>query len=72
MDTGKCITNMINTRAGEHCLFRSFGMGDVVDRVGKLRRADIANEIVRWYPQVKQIDVQQSRDGVYHVSVSEV
>lgn len=63
MDTGKCITNMITTRQGEHCMFRSFGLGHVTDRVGMLRRSDIVREIAKWYPNVRSVDVEMKGNG---------
>ena len=70
MDTGLCITNMMNCRQGEHCLFRTFGMGAETDRVGKLRKSDITTAVAKWYPQVVSVDVKNRGDGVYDVKVT--
>lgn len=69
MNTGLCITNMITTRQGEHCLFRSFGLGAVTDRIGGLRRSDLSNAVAKWYPQVKEVSIKQRDDGAYDVTV---
>lgn len=69
MDTGLCIKNMIITRQGEHCLFRSFGLGAVTDRAGRIRRSDILNAVTKWYPQVTEVKVTQNEDGEYNVIV---
>jgi hypothetical protein len=70
MDTGQCITNMMNCKQGEHCLFRSFGLGVEVDRMGKLRRADITTAMSKWYPQVSTVNIQSNGNGVYDVTVT--
>ena len=69
MDSGKCIVNMLNCRQGEHCLFRSFGLGQVTDQVGRLRKAQITQEVEKWYPYVR-IDSIETRDGEYHIRVT--
>ena len=58
MNTGQCIVNMLNCRQGEHCLFRSFGLGAVTDQVGRLRRAQITQEVAKWYPAVTSVQVE--------------
>lgn len=50
MMTGKNIVNMIKTRRGEHPLFRSFGIGAVVDEPNRVTRAQIQAECAKWYP----------------------
>ena len=65
MDTGKCIVNMINCRPGEHCLFRSFGLG-VVDQMGRLRKSQVTQELARWYPNVK-LTKFEIENGEYNV-----
>lgn len=69
MDTGKCITNMLNTRAGEHCLFRSFGVAHLIDRPGRFRRSDVSNACARWYPQVSAVNVKYIGDDRYDVEI---
>lgn len=66
MDTGKCIVNMINCRPGEHCLFRSFGLGGVVDQIGRLRKSQVTQELARWYPNVK-LTKFEIENGEYNV-----
>ena len=56
MDAGKCITNMMICRRGEHCLYRDYGL-DVVDRSGGLRRSEIKAQIEKFYPDVTAIDI---------------
>ena len=70
-NTGQCIVNMLNCRQGEHCLFRSFGLGAVTDQVGRLRRAQITQDVAKWYPAVASVQVEV-RDGEYNIRVSEV
>lgn len=69
MNTGKCITNMLNTRAGEHCLFRSFGVAQIIDRLGRFRRSDVMNACARWYPQVTSVNLKSIGEDKYSVEV---
>ncbi len=71
MNTSECIKNMLNTRQGEHCLFRSFGLGAITDRVGRLYRSDISNAVEKWYPNVTDIVVKQNSDS-YDVQIREI
>ena len=71
MDTGKCIVNMINCRPGEHCLFRSFGLGGVVDQMGRLRKSQVTQELARWYPDVRKVEMTIANEE-YHIRVTEV
>ena len=68
MNTGQDIVNMLNCRKGEHCLFRSFGLGHVTDQVGRLRKAQITQEVARWYPDVMSVSIAV-RDGRYDIRV---
>ena len=68
MNTGQSIVNMLNCRQGEHCLFRSFGLGHVVDQVGRLRKAQITQELAKWFPDVRSVSVEV-RDGTYNIRV---
>ena len=47
---GENIVNMIQCRAGEHPLFRSFGLGGVTDDPNRITRNTVQVEINRWYP----------------------
>ena len=69
MDTGTCIKNMIITRELEHCLFRSFGLGSITDRPGRIRKSDISTALATWYPQVSGFTIKQSGDNEYIVKV---
>lgn len=69
MNTGRDIVNMLNCRQGEHCLFRSFGLGDAVDQVGRLRKSQITHEVAKWYPNVTSISID-IRDGEYNIRVT--
>ena len=62
MDTGRNIVNMLNCRHGEHCLFRSFGLGHVTDQVGKLHKAQVTQEVAKWYPNVRSVEITQDGD----------
>ena len=68
MNTGQGIVNMLNCRSGEHVLFRSFGLGHVADQVGKLRKAQITQEVAKWYPNVRSVEMTQQGD-TYNVKV---
>lgn len=71
-DRGDNIINMIETCAGEHCLFRSFGLDGVTDRRGILTRADIQSGISKWYPRAELKSFKINKDGKYEVDVREV
>lgn len=71
MDTGECIKNMIITRQGEHCLFRSFGLGAITDRPGRIKKSDISTAIAKWYPQINGFSIVQTGDNDYTVKVRE-
>ena len=66
MNTGQCIVNMLNCRQGEQCLFRSFGLGAVTDQVGYVRKAQITQELARWYPEVRAVEIRMI-DGTYQI-----
>lgn len=57
MNTGNDIVNMLKCRRGEHCLFRSFGLGAITDQVGKLRKGQIVQELAKWYPQITDVNI---------------
>jgi hypothetical protein len=71
MDTGKCIVNMLNCRQGEHCLFRSFGLGHVTDQVGRLRKAQVTQELAKWYPNVRSVEIVQQGE-TYNIRITGV
>ena len=50
MNTGKCIVNMIKCHKGEHCLYRSFGLGVETDGIIKPSRSELQVELNRWFP----------------------
>ena len=60
---GNNIKNMVSCVAGEHCLFRSFGMGGIVDSSTRLTRNSVQVEINRWYPGVVVQGVKQLKAG---------
>lgn len=74
--TGQHIANMLRTRRGSHCLFRSFGL-NTTDSVGLLRKSMVSEEIARWYPSVKSIQVTrvggqiEKGETIYNVTVLE-
>lgn len=49
-NTGENITNMIKCRKGEHCLFRSFGLGAYTDNLHRITRSTLQVEVNRWFP----------------------
>lgn len=69
MNTGQDIVNMLNCRQGEHCLFRSFGLGHVTDQVGKLRKAQVTQEVAKWYPNVTTVSFE-IRDDEYNIRLT--
>ena len=68
-NTGQDIVNMLNCRRGEHVLFRSFGLGHVTDQVGKLRKAQVTQEVAKWYPNVTTVSFE-IRDDEYNIRVT--
>lgn len=70
MDTGQCVVNMINCRRGEHCLFRSFGLGDVTDQVGRLRKSQISQEVAKWYPNAASIKIEAKEGDEYQIQIT--
>lgn len=69
MNTGQDIVNMLNCKQGEHCLFRSFGLGQVTDQVGRMRRSQVVQEVAKWYPNVTSVSIE-IRDGEYNIRVN--
>lgn len=74
MSLGKNICNMIECRAGEHCLFRSFGLGGIVDNTNRVTRNALQVEVNRWYPAtiVESVKVERatiSGEFVYNIKV---
>ena len=69
MNTGQDIVNMLNCRRGEHVLFRSFGLGHVTDQVGKLRKAQVTQEVAKWYPNVTTVSFE-IRDDEYNIRLT--
>lgn len=57
-NTGQCIVNMIRTRQNTHPLFRSFGLGAVVDEPMPITRSSLQVEVARWYPSVRVQEVR--------------
>lgn len=71
---GKNICNMIECRAGEHCLFRSFGLGGNVDNTNGITRNALQVAVNRWFPAtvVKSCiceKASQSGEFIYKVDV---
>jgi hypothetical protein len=68
------IVNMIKCRRGEHCLFRSFGLGAKTDDVARLTRSIVQVEINRWFPGTNITEFKQSGQNakgefIYNISV---
>jgi hypothetical protein len=73
-NTGECIVNMIKTRTGTYPLFRSFGMGHMVDGIERITRSTLQVEVAKWYPgnRVKDFTletVNNAAEFIYHVEV---
>lgn len=47
---GQNVVNMITCRAGEHCLFRSFGLGGMTDDPVRITRSSVQIEVNKWFP----------------------
>lgn len=70
--TGEHIVNLLQCRAGEHPLFRSYGLGGEVDGM-PITRGQVQVEAARWYPGtvVRSVVVDKvSPEGHYVYSVS--
>lgn len=63
-----CIVNCLRTGKGSLCLFRSFGLG-VTDQVGRIRRSQIQAQISKFYPEIKDLSVEQTDENTYKVNV---
>ena len=68
------IVNMIKCRRGEHCLFRSFGLGDETDSINRFTRSKAQVEINRWFPgntivEFSQYGQNAKGEFVYNISV---
>ena len=76
-DLGKNICNMITCRENEHCLFRSFGLGGVVDDPNTITRNTLQVAVNRWFPAtvVKSMTVEKaeiSGEFVYNIQIQGV
>lgn len=69
MSTVNNIINCMNCVQGEHLLFRGFGL-NIVDRVGSLRRSDISEQLRKYYPEIRDFDLQRLGEGVYSLTVA--
>lgn len=63
------IVNCMNCTQGEHILFRGFGL-DAIDRVGALRRSDISKPLRKYYPEIREFDLQRTGASVYSLIVA--
>lgn len=66
------IANMIQCRAGEHPLFRSYGLGGITDSPNRITRNTLQAEVARWYPAVyiKAVKVKNaSKEGHFEYSI---
>lgn len=59
---GNNIVNMLKCRQNEHCLFRSFGLGGVVDEPNTMTRNRVQVEVNRWFPAtiVQSVNVEKA------------
>lgn len=69
MNTVNNIINCMNCPQGEHVLFRGFGL-NVVDRVGRLRRSDISEQLRKYFPEIREFDLQRTGESVYNLTVA--
>lgn len=72
--TGDNIVNMIKCVKGEHCLYRTFGLGSVTDDVNRLTRSAVQVEINRWFPgntvtSISTISTSNDGEFIYNVQV---
>lgn len=73
-NVSKNIVNMIKCRRGEHCLFRTFGLGAETDNLSRLTRSKTQVEINRWFPGNTIVEFSQGGQNskgefVYNISV---
>ena len=54
------IINMIKCRQGEHCLFRTFGLGAITDDIARVSRSLVQVEVNKWFPGNTVYEVKQS------------
>lgn len=64
----KCVVNCIRCVRGSHTLFRGFGL-NVTDQVGRLRRAQIQQQISAYYPDITSLNVSQTEQNKYSVEI---
>lgn len=69
MSTLNNIINCMNCLQGEHILFRSFGL-NVIDHVGSLRRSDISEQLRKYYPEIRDFDLQRTGESIYSLTVA--
>ena len=60
---GEHIAHAIECRQGEHVLFRSFGLGHIVDQNVRLTRSMVQSMVSTWYPSSVVIDVIREPAG---------
>lgn len=60
----KNIVNLIKCRKGEHCLFRSFGMGSTTDDITGITRSFVQVEVNRWFPGDTVLSIQKNGESV--------
>lgn len=68
------IVNLIKCRKGEHCLFRSFGMGSTTDDIPGITRSFVQVEVNRWFPGNTVLSLQKSGENakgefVYNINI---
>ena len=63
-----CITNALRTTKGSLPLFRGFGLG-VTDQTGRLRRSTIQALVAEYYPDVKDLSIEQLDQNTYKINV---
>lgn len=73
-DLGKNICSMIECRAGEHCLFRSFGLGGNVDSPNTVTRNGLQVAVNKWFPAtvIKSLDVERASitgEFIYKINI---
>ena len=74
-DLGVNIVNMMKCRRGEHCLFRSFGLGSEVDSVTGWGFGKVNVELAKWYPgcKIKSFNTRKAQsDGAFEYQIEVV
>ena len=62
------IVNCLRTVRGSMPMFRRFGL-DATDSIGRIKPADIQEQLARFYPDAHDLELHQTSISTYTVSI---